>query len=68
MEKASVIDPLDYTLAIKNKGQPSRPWRYFIFVAGKTKPLRQSECFATMSEATRAGKAVLAELRANHVA
>lgn len=65
MEKASAIDPFDYTLAIKNKGQPAKPWRWVIYVAGKRKPLRESECFATMSEATRAGKAVLAELRAS---
>ena len=37
MEKTSVIDPLDYTLAIKNKGQPSKPWRWEIYLAGKTK-------------------------------
>ena len=65
MENPSNIDPLDYTLAIKNKGEPTKPWRWEINMAGKSKPLRQSECFATMSEATRAGKAVLAELRAN---
>jgi len=38
-KKTSVIDPLDYTLAIKNKGQPSKPWRWEIYLAGKTKPL-----------------------------
>ena len=65
MEKASAIDPLDYTLAIKNKGQPSKPWRWEIYLAGKTKPLQQSECFVTMSEATRAGKAALARFRSN---
>ena len=64
----SEIDPLDYTLAIKNKGQPSRPWRWEIYMAGKNKALRQSECFATMSESTRAGKAALAELRASKAA
>ncbi len=34
-------------------------------MAGKTKPLQQSEWFVTMSEATRAGKAALARFRSN---
>jgi len=55
----------DYTLAIKNKGRPPKSWRWEIYVAGKNKPVRQSEFFETMSEATRRGKAALAELRAN---
>ena len=64
----SAIDPRDYTLAIKNKGQPSKPWRWEIYMAGKSKAQRQSEGFTTMSEATRAGKAALAELRASKAA
>jgi hypothetical protein len=55
----------DYTLAIKNKGRPPKLWRWEIYVAGKSKSVRQSEFFETMSEATRMGKAALAELRAN---
>jgi hypothetical protein len=68
MENASAIDPLDYTVAIKNRGHSSKPWRWEINVAGKSKPVRQSEFFETMSEATRAGKAALAEIRANRAA
>ena len=55
----------DYTLAIKIRGRPPKPWRWEIYAAGKSKPVRQSEFFETMSEATRTGKAVLAGLRAN---
>ena len=55
----------DYTVAIKNKGRPPKSWRWEIYAAGKNKPVRQSEFFETMSEATRMGKAALAELRAN---
>jgi hypothetical protein len=58
----------DYTLAIKNKGRPPKPWRWEIYAAGKSKPMRQSEFFETMSEATRTGKAALAQLRANRAA
>ena len=57
----------DYSLAIKNRGRPSKPWRWEIYTAGKSKPVRQSEFFQTMSEATRTGKAALAELRAKRV-
>jgi hypothetical protein len=58
----------DYTLAIKNKGRPPKSWRWEIYEAGKNKPVRQSEFFETMSEATRTGKTALAELRANRAA
>jgi hypothetical protein len=58
----------DYTLAIKNKGRPPKPWRWEIYAAGKNKPVQQSEFFETMSEATRAGKMALAKCRANRAA
>jgi len=63
MKNPSSFDPLDLTLAIKNRGRTPSPWRWEIYGAGKSKPVRQSDFFATMSEATRAGKAALAELR-----
>ena len=58
----------NYALAIKNKGRPPKPWRWEIYTAGKSKPVLQSEFFQTMSEATRTGKAALAELRATRTA
>ena len=68
MEKASSSTAFDYTLAIKNRGRPPKPWRWEIYVAGKSKPVQQSEFFETMSDATRAGKVALAELRATQAA
>ena len=68
MEKSSFFNPIDYTLAIKNKGRPPKSWRWEIYAAGKSKPVRQSDFFETMSEATRAGKAALAEIRATRAA
>jgi hypothetical protein len=65
VEKYAVYD---YTLAIKAKGRPPKPWRWEIYTAGKSKPVQQSEFFETMSEATRTGKAALAELRAKQAA
>lgn len=61
MEKTPQFNPADYTVAIKNRGRAPKPWRWEICVAGKSKPVLQSEFFETMSEATRAGKAALAE-------
>ena len=68
MEKDSTFSPIDYSLAIKNKGHPPKPWRWEIYAAGKRKPVQQSDFFATMSEATRAGKAALAKIRADQAA
>src|SRR5579863_1954913 len=68
METVSSFSPIDYSLAIKNRGHPPKSWRWEIYAAGKSKPVRQSEFFETMSEATRAGKVALAELRANSAA
>jgi hypothetical protein len=65
MEKASSPSPVDYNLTKKNRGHPRKSWRWEIYAAGKRKPVRQSEFFETMSEATRAGKTALAELRAS---
>jgi hypothetical protein len=58
----------DYALAIKLRGHPPKPWRWEIYRAGKSKPVRQSEFFETMSEATRTGKVALADLRAYRAA
>ena len=58
----------DYSLAIKNRGRPPKSWRWEIYTAGKSKPVRQSDFFETMSEATRTGKVALAGLRANRAA
>jgi hypothetical protein len=68
MKTMSSFDPIEYTLAIKNKGRPPKPWRWEIYAAGKSKAVRQSDFFETMSEATRAGKAALAEIRDNRAA
>jgi hypothetical protein len=68
MEDPSVFNPSDYTLAIKNRGRPPKPWRWEIYVAGKSHAVVQSDYFETMSAATRAGKAALQQLRANQAA
>jgi hypothetical protein len=68
METGVISNPSDYTLAIKNRGRPPKPWRWEIHVAGKSKPVLQSDFFETMSEATRSGKAALAAFRIRQAA
>ncbi len=68
MEKNPHFNPADYTVAIKNRGRAPKPWRWEICVAGKSKPVLQSDFFETMSEATRAGKAALAEFLSERAA
>jgi hypothetical protein len=68
VEKIQSPNPVDYSLAVKNKGRPPKSWRWEIYAAGKSKPVRQSEFFETMSEAVRTGKAALAEIRTNGAA
>jgi hypothetical protein len=68
MENTFPLNPSDCTLAIKNRGRPPKPWRWEIYVAGKSKPVVQSDFFESMSEATRSGKTALAEFRAKQAA
>jgi len=68
MENSSSFNPSDYTVAIKNRGRPTKPWCWEINVAGKSKAVLQSAFFETMSAATRAGKMALAEFRAKKAA
>ena len=61
-------EPIDYTLAIKNRWRPPKSWRWEIYAAGKSKAVQQSEFFATMAEATRDGKLALAKIQASQAA
>jgi hypothetical protein len=50
--------PADYSVVVKRRDPGEKPWRWEIWVAGKSRPIERSEQpFATMSEATREGKA-----------
>jgi hypothetical protein len=50
--------PADYSVVVKRRDPGERPWRWEIWVAGKSRPIERSEQpFASMSEATREGKA-----------
>ena len=52
------ITPADYSVVVKRRDPGEKPWRGEIWVAGKSRHIERSEQpFATMSEATREGKA-----------
>jgi hypothetical protein len=52
--------PADYSVVVKRRDAGEKPWRWEIWVAGKSRHIERSEQpFATMSEATREGKAAL---------
>jgi hypothetical protein len=67
-----VLEPGDFHLAVRRQYHPRTPWRWEIWAAGRSRPVEQSkQLFATMSEATRQGKAALrrlAGIRNNSVA
>ena len=49
--------PDDYSLVIKNRANPPRPWRWEIHRAGRAGAVDQSPVyFETMTKAHRAGK------------
>ena len=64
MNDKAGINASDYSLAVKRRGRDPLPWRWEIYVAGKSNPAMTSTFYETMSEATRAGKVALAEVRA----
>ena len=58
------FQPNDYSVSIKHRNHGEKPWQWNINVAGKSKSMMQSGFYTTMSEAMKAGKAALAEVRA----
>jgi hypothetical protein len=57
------LEPADYHVAVRRREHSDTPWRWEIWAAGKTKAVQQSkQHFATMSDATKAGKAALRDL------
>ena|ERR1700739_4594950 len=59
------FDDSDYSVVVKNRGLPPNPWRWEIYRAGRSSPIRQSPIFfRTMAAANKAGKAALKQLLA----
>jgi hypothetical protein len=55
-----MIDHLDFSVVVKNRGSAPAPWRWEIYRAGRKNPIQQSAVyFGTMTEASREGKRAL---------
>ena len=50
----------DFSVVVKNRANPPKPWRWEIYRAGRESPIDKSvKFFATVGEATRAGNKAL---------
>lgn len=55
-----MMEHADFSVVVKNRARPPKPWRWEIYRAGRTSPIEHSEVyFESMTEANRAGKAAL---------
>jgi hypothetical protein len=63
------FDPADYSLVVKRRGNPPKPWRWEIYCAGKSGSIERSPVFfESMAEAAKEGKKALAHLLAEQAA
>jgi hypothetical protein len=59
------FDDTDYSVVVKSRRPPPSSWRWEIYRAGRSRPIRQSPIFfRTMVTANKAGKAALKQLLA----
>jgi hypothetical protein len=57
------FDPTDYSVVVKNRAPPPNSWKWVIYRAGRSSPVKQSSAyFHTMVTANRAGKEALKQL------
>ncbi len=63
MHELPRFDDTDYSVVVKNRAPPPNSWRWEIYRAGRSSPVRQSPVyFRTMAAAGKAGKAALKQL------
>jgi hypothetical protein len=57
------FDRTDFSVVVKNRAPPPNSWKWEIYRAGRSSPIRQSTCyFHTMAATSKAGKAALKQL------
>lgn len=55
-----MYDHEDFSVVVKKRANPPKPWRWEIYRAGRTSPIEHSQIyFESMAEASREGKAAL---------
>jgi hypothetical protein len=60
MMHRSPSDHSDFSVVVKNRAKPPKPWKWEIYRAGRSNPIEQSAIsFDSMTQANRAGKAAL---------
>jgi hypothetical protein len=58
-----MIDHADFSVVVRNRASPPKPWRWEIYRAGRNNPIKQFEIFFELAtEANRAGKLALKRL------
>jgi hypothetical protein len=58
-----LFDQTDFSVIVKKRGPPPKPWRWEIYRAGRTSPIQHSSVlYATVEAANRAGKEALKQL------
>jgi len=63
------LDPTDYSFVVKRRGNLPKPWRWEIYRAGKSDPIKRSAVlFESMAQAAKEGKKALAEFLAKRAA
>lgn len=69
MSEEDEFDPADYSVVVKLRGNPPKPWRWEIYRAGRWGPVKSSPVFfESMVEAAKEGKKALEYLLAKQVA
>jgi len=57
-----LFDQTDFSVVVKNRGTPPKPWRWEIYRAGRNSPIEYSSVlYETVEAANRAGKEALRE-------
>ena len=55
-----MIDHEDFSVVVKNRAPPPKPWQWEIYRAGRNSPIERSKVFfETAAAANRAGKVAL---------
>jgi hypothetical protein len=63
MHAMMLVDPTDYSVVVKRRASPPKPWRWEIYRAGRASAIEQSSLyFETMATAGKAGKEALKQL------
>jgi hypothetical protein len=56
----SKIGHADFSVVVKNRAAPPKPWQWEIYRAGRNSPIERSKAFfETVTEVNRAGKVAL---------